>query len=293
MLMNERVRGGLAIFLAYVIWGAMPVYWKALKAIDSSEILGHRVVWAFLFTILLLAGQKKVRGVIRTLQNDRRLAATLTASGIIVTLNWYLYIWAVNHDRILEVSLGYFINPLISVIFGVIFFRERLRPLQWAAILLGAVGVGAEVVGLGRVPTIALGIAFSFGIYGLLRKKTDIDAVAGLFVETSVMTLPALLWLAHCQRSGVAHYPYGAGVNLLLVGAGVLSSIALILFAWGARRIRLSTVGLIQYTSPIMTFFLAVFVYREAINPTKLFSFALIWAAILLYTCDSLRRREQ
>ena len=286
--MRDSTKGGLVVFFAYVMWGSMPFYWKALRVLAPMEILAHRIVWSFTFTLLLLAAAKQLCGLARKLRDERGTLGALVASGVLVTLNWYLYIWAVNNDRVLDTSLGYFINPLMSILLGVAIFREKLGAVQWTAIALAAAGVSVQVFEMGRLPLVSLGLALTFALYGAIRKKTDIDPVPGLFVETAVVTAPALLWLFHMQAAGTAHYPYGAALNLLLVGAGILSSMALILFAWGAKKVRLSTVGLIQYTSPIMTFLTAVFIYGESVSPLRLASFVLIWAGIIIYTAHSL-----
>lgn len=287
---NDRgtIRAGFIVFLAYVIWGLMPFYWKAMQSIDSSVILGHRAVWSVAFTMALLLAAGKLGHTFVQLKTDRRTLLILCASSVTIALNWFLYIYAVNHGRIMETSLGYFINPLVSVAFGMFFFKERLRRAQKIAITLAACGVGAEVIALGELPLMSLGIALTFGLYGVFKKQIRIDAAGGLFVETAVLMVPALVWLYHCQRAGISHFPYSARLNLFLIGTGVMTSVPLILFAWGAQRIRLSTLGLIQYTSPILTLLIAVFAYGEPFTSVKFLSFGLIWTAIILYTAEAL-----
>ncbi len=266
----------------------MPVYWKAMQSVDSRVILGHRIVWSVLFTLGLLAVTGKLGATLRRVRTDGRTLLLLTASGATVALNWFLYIYAVNHGHILQTSLGYFINPLVSVGFGVVFFNEKLRRAQVVAIALAACGVLVEVVALGELPLMSLGIAFSFGLYGVFKKKIKIDATAGLFVETIVILLPAVAWLLYCQFTGISRFPYSASVSGLLIGTGVMTSVPLILFAWGAQKINLTTVGLIQYASPILSFVVAVLVYGEPLSPVKLLSFGFIWIAIALYTVETL-----
>ena len=287
--MNDRLKGGLAVFIAYVLWGAMPVYWRTLRSLPATEILCYRIIWSFAFLAALLLVQHKAGAVLAALRGNRSLLRLLAASGLLITLNWYLYIWAVNRGMVLSVSLGYFINPLMSILLGVALFRERLRPLQRTAVLIAAAGVCVEIVGLRRLPAISLAVAASFAAYGALRKKTAVEPAGGLFAETAMTAPFALLWLLFSQRAGAWSFPHSLRLDLLLAGAGVLSSLALLLFTWGARRIRLSTVGLIQYTSPIMTFFLAVFIYGEDCPPLKLAAFALIWLGIAVFSIDSLR----
>jgi len=285
---DAPLRAGLIVFLAYVIWGLMPFYWKAMKSVDASVILGHRAVWSVVFTMLLLLAKGKLRETFAKVKSEPRTAALLFASSITIAANWFLYIYAVNHGHIMQTSLGYFINPLVSVAFGVIFFKERLRRAQTAAIALAACGVAAEVIALGELPVMSLGIAGTFGLYGVFKKQIKTEATQGLFVETFFLLVPALAWLYTCQKTGVSHFPYSASLNLLLIGTGVMTSVPLILFAWGAQRIRLSTLGLIQYTSPILTLLIAVFAYGEPFTGVKYVSFGLIWAAIALYTAEAL-----
>lgn len=293
---EDATRAGIAVFASYVIWGVMPIYWKAMQSVDSAVILGHRVVWSVLFTLGALVATGKLGPTLFRVRTDARTLLLLAASGATIAANWFLYIYAVNHGHILQTSLGYFINPLVSVAFGVIFFRERLRRAQIAAIALAACGVLVEVVALGELPLMSLGIASTFGLYGVFKKTIKIDATAGLFVETIVILLPAVVWLLYCQRTGISRFPYPGSVNVFLIGTGVMTSVPLILFAWGAQRINLTTVGLIQYTSPILSFVIAVLVYDEQLSPIKLLSFGFIWAAIALYTAEALlqaRRRAR
>lgn len=281
-------RAGFIVFLAYVIWGLMPFYWKAMQSIDASVILGHRAIWSVLFTMCMLLAAGRLGRIFVQLKADRKAVIMLCASSVTIAVNWFLYIYAVNHGRIIQTSLGYFINPLVSVAFGMFFFKESLRRAQKIAIFLAACGVTSEVISLGELPLISLGIAFSFGLYGVFKKQLRVDATAGLFIETAVLMIPALAWLYYCQKTGISHFPYSTRLNLLLIGTGVMTSVPLILFAWGAQRIRLSTMGLIQYTSPILTLLIAVFAYGEPFTTGKFLSFGLIWTAIILYTAEAL-----
>lgn len=287
--MRDPLKGSLAAFIAYLIWGAMPVYWRELRHIDSLEIICHRMVWSFSFMAIFVAVKGMLPDIVKNLKSVKGLLATLLASGALISLNWYLYVWAVNMDMILSVSLGYFINPLFSVFLGVLLFKERLRPVQWIAIAVTASGVCVEIAVLRGIPFISLAIPTTFALYGAIRKKVPIDPAGGLFVETAAAAPLALILLLRGQYTGMSDFPYSAWTVALLVGSGVLSSVALLLFAWGAKRIKLSTLGLIQYTSPIMTFIIAVFVYGEDLPLFKFLSFALIWIGIFIFTADSIR----
>lgn len=285
--------GGFAVGASYVMWGLLPIYWRSLSELPATVILAQRVVWSVLFTMAILASTNSLRDNIRRVASDRRAALMLAAGGAVISLNWFLYIYAVNSGNILQTSLGYFINPLVSVAFGVVFFKEKMRPAQKLAILTAAGGVAVEVAALGKLPILSLGIALTFGIYGVLKKKMSVGAAPGLFFETSVLLIPSLLWLSACAVRGLPIFLSDARGNLLLAGTGVVTSVPLILFAWGAKRIRLTTLGLIQYSSPTISLLLAVFVYGEQFTRTRLLSFGLIWAAIIIYTAKVLVRSRR
>ncbi|MDR1515163.1 MAG: EamA family transporter RarD [Synergistaceae bacterium] len=285
--MKSGAKGFAAVFFSYVLWGAMPVYWRAMSALDPLEILAHRAIWSCAFTLVLLLLSRRAGGTAALVRSNPKALLGLAFSGAIITVNWYLYIWAVNDGRILETSLGYFINPLVSILFGMIFFDERLRKAQWAAVTLAVCGVLAEVANLGRIPVFSLGLAFTFGLYGLLKKLSTVDPITGLFVETALMTPFALVWLAWRQSAGLSAFPYPLRLDLLLAGAGILTAAPLMVFAWGVSRISMTVIGLIQYTSPIMTFLTATLVYHEPMPTARIISFALIWAAIIIFTAES------
>jgi chloramphenicol-sensitive protein RarD len=284
---NESAKGALAVLLTYAVWGVMPLYWKTLSSVPPAEILGYRAVWGCVSSFLLLVLTRGLGSAASLFRINRSSLKLLACSGAMVTANWYLYIWAINSGRILEASLGYFINPLLSILFGVLVFRERLRPLQALAVGFAACGVAAEAVAFGRLPLAALGIAFTFGLYGLLKKTISADPLSGLTLETLFIVPFALLWLAWRQNTGAAHFPYAAGINALLAGAGVLTAVPLIVFAWGVRRTTMTTVGLTQYASPILTFLTATLVYHEPMPWAQWIAFALIWAGIIVFTAES------
>jgi chloramphenicol-sensitive protein RarD len=285
--MKENTKGAIAVFCVYMLWGSLPIYWKQMGALDAMEILAHRALWSGVFAVLLVILTRRTKNLVSLFRRDVRSGVLLLLSGIAVSVNWFIYIWAVNEGKVLESSLGYFMNPLVSILFGVVIFRERLRKMQWAAIAVAALGVCAEVAALGRAPMVSLGLAFSFGVYALLKKMVAADPLTGMAVETLILMPFALLWLAWRQRIGMAHFPYPAALTFLLLSTGAVTVLPLILFAWGVRRCPLTIVGLVQYTSPILMFLSAVLLYHEALPPLRQLSFALTWTGIALFTLES------
>ncbi len=293
---NSVFQGFIGGLLAFVGWGLLPVYWKQLQAVPATEILCHRVVWSLLFVALVLTAGRSWRGP-RQLLGDRRKLALLMLSGFILGANWLIYIFAVNSGRVLDASLGYFITPLVNVLFGFLFFHDRLGRLQTLALALAVAGVGYQLVLIGRLPLIALGLALTFGTYGLIRKWVHVDALTGLFMETLVLLLPALAFLFYRAYTGAGAFAAGdRGQDLLLVGTGIATSLPLLAFAFGARRLSLVSVGFLQYISPTLAFLLGFFVYHEPLEGAKFVTFILIWIAIALYSVESLmrwKRRER
>ncbi|NJB68336.1 chloramphenicol-sensitive protein RarD [Desulfobaculum xiamenense] len=282
--------GGLAAAAAFAAWGLLPIYWKALGTVPAAEILCHRIVWSVPFVALLLAATHRL-GEIRTILADRRTTGLLTVSALLVGSNWFVYIWAVNNAHIVESSLGYYINPLVSMLLGFIFFRDRLNRVQGLAIGFAVCGVLLELWQFGRIPWIALVLAVTFGLYGLVRKIVNTEALPGLFVETAIMGVPAAAFLLFRESQGLAALGHGTlAMDALLVGAGAVTSLPLAAFAFGARRLRLTTVGVLQYLSPTGMFALGVFVYGEEFTAAHLGTFAFIWAGVALYMLDSIVR---
>lgn len=291
---RERTVGlayGLSAFLA---WGISPVFFKALAHVPPVEIATHRVIWS----MLLLGVWLRVTGRLGALFSGPRSWRRVGVYAITTTLiggNWVLFIWAVNSGRILEASLGYFINPLVNVVLGVVFLKETLNGRQRVAVLLALAAVAYQVIGYGRVPLVSLTLALSFGAYGLLRKRMKIEPVGGLFIETALMAPLALAYVGHLGARGEGAIPAdGLGTALLLIVSGAVTALPLIWFIHGARRLRLSTVGILQYLAPSMQFLLAVLVYGEVFTPRHAVTFALIWASLAVYTVDALwnsRRR--
>ncbi|MDE1515903.1 EamA family transporter RarD [Vibrio sp. dsl-7] len=271
------------------MWGIAPIYFKALGAVSALEILSHRVLWSFfLLAILVQLGRRwgNVQSVVKT---PRKLGLLLITA-LLVGVNWLIFIWAINSNHLLDASLGYYINPLLNVLLGMLFLGERLRKLQWFAVMLAAIGVAIQLVVFGSVPIVAIALATTFGVYGLLRKKIQIDAQTGLFLETLFM-LPAaaiyLFWIADTTTSNMALNPWQ--LNLLLVCAGVVTTLPLLCFTGAAARLKLSTLGFFQYIGPSLMFLLAVLIYGEAFSSDKALTFAFIWSALLIFSFDGLK----
>ncbi|WP_053206258.1 EamA family transporter RarD [Jiangella muralis] len=276
---------------AYALWGVFPLYIKLLEDTGAVEILSHRVVWSLVLVLGLLVVGRNL-GKLRTL--GRRSYGLLTLAALLICANWGVYIWSVNNDHIVETSLGYFINPLVTVVLGVLVFGERLRRLQWAALGLAGVAVIVLTIDYGRPPWIALSLAFSFATYGLVKKKAGVGAVESLAVETAVLFLPALGFLVVLAARGTGDF--GAadwGTTLLLAGCGVVTAVPLLFFGAAAVRVPLTTLGTLQYLTPSLQFLLGVAVYGETVPPVRWFGFALIWTALVILTAEVLVRRRR
>ena len=279
--------GVLSAGCAFLMWGVFPLYLKTLKAIPPLEILSHRVFWSFIMLALILTLRHQW-GWITSIKKNPRITAAFIASASMLAINWVVYIWSINHDRIVDASLGYFIAPLFNVLFGVM-LGERLRLWQWISVGLAATGVAWLTISAGQLPWIGLTLAFTFGLYGLLRKTASLGALEGLTLETLVM-LPLSAFFLLLPESGSSHAFVNAGINtsLLLVAAGPVTAIPLLLFAYGARRIPLSLVGILQYIGPTIQLLLGIYLYNEAFSSTKLIGYGLIWCALGLYSIESL-----
>lgn len=290
----RETRVGLAYGIAaFVFWGLNPIYWKWLKAVPAYEILAHRAVWALVFVVLLIVYRHEWRQSVAAVKSRVAFLRGLGTAAFLAC-NWFIYVYAINTDRILETSLGYYINPLLNVVLGLVFLRERLTRLQLVAVLLAASGVAVMALDFGRLPWISLGLAVTFGFYGLMRKTSPLGAIVGFGLETSLMSVPALLIISFWEWNGVGHFTgHGWRTTGLLMGTGVITAIPLMCFARGVRSIRLSTIGLIQYLTPTCTFFLGILVYGESFTRTHLITFGCIWLALVIYTADGIRRRRQ
>jgi len=286
--MDER-RGYLYGLAAYVSWGFFPIYFKHLQPSGAAEILAHRVLWSAVFIGLLLFVMRRWRSIGTLVRQPRRFGGVLLAA-LIIAINWGTYIYGVNTDRVVETSLGYFINPLISVLFGVLLFGERLRRGQWVALSVGGLAVGVLTVDYGRLPYIALILAVSFATYGLIKKRLALPPADGLFVESAALAVPAIVFVALLQMQGTGTVgEVSAGHTTLVLLAGVITAIPLLFFAAAANRIPMTGLGILQYTAPILQLGVGVFLYHEPMPPVRLAGFALVWVALAIFTWDALR----
>ena len=286
--MKKGIIAGLA---AYTLWGFFPIYFRALESVSAFQVSAHRFVWSFLFLMVVVA----VRGELRSLRAviTRRNLLVYLAAGVLLAINWFTFVWGVQSGFVVEASLGYFINPLVSVVLGVVFLRERLRPAQWIPVALAAGGVAYLTISHGSLPWLALVLAFSFGLYGLMKKIAPLGSLQGLTLETGTMFVPALAFLCFAQVSGVgAYWNDGLVTTLLLSLLGVVTAIPLLLFATGAKNIPLSTLGLLQYISPTIQFFIGVWLYGEPFSPDQLIGFGLIWVALIIFSAENLVNRR-
>jgi chloramphenicol-sensitive protein RarD len=279
--------GVLYALIAYTTWGATPLYFKSLVGVKPLEVLAHRIVWSVVLLLIITAAMRGF-GRIRHVFRQPRLVATLALTTLLITSNWPVYIYAVQQGEVLQTSLGYFINPLISVLLGFFCLGERLRPLQWLSILLAAAGVTVMSYSTGHLPWISLFLAISFALYGYLRKCTPVAPLEGLAVETVLVFVPALCYLLYRGWSGQGGFLAGSmKLNLLLPFAGPVTTLPLLLFAAAAQRLRLVTVGLMQYLSPTLQFLLAVVVFHEPFDRSRLISFMLIWSGLALFAGET------
>ncbi len=286
-------QGGILAVLAYTMWGIAPIYFKALDTVPALEILSHRVLWSFVFLAILLHISRRWHSVVNVVKNKKRFAL-LALTGALVGVNWLIFIWAVNTDHMLDASLGYYINPLLNVCLGMIFWGERLRNLQWVAVALAATGVTVQLVVFGSVPIVAIALASSFGIYGLLRKKINMEAQTGLFIETLVMLPAAAIYVLFIADSTTSDFGSNSlTLNLLLLAAGVVTTLPLLCFTGAATRIKLSTLGFFQYIGPSLMFLLAVLIYDEAFTQDKAVTFGFIWGALVLFSFDGIRQSRK
>ena len=287
--------GILSAALAFFCWGLFPLYFHALHAIPPLQILAHRMLWSLLFLLVVLTVRRQWAWL--AIVRKPRVLASFVASAFLLSANWLVYIWSVNNGHVIEASLGYFINPLVNIMFGFFLLKERLRPGQWGAIAVAALGVAWLTWQAGTVPWIALVLAASFGAYGLMRKTAALGALEGLSFETMVLFPVAAIYVAWLTRHGQNAFVNTSpdSTRLLLIAAGPLTAIPLLLFASGARKIPMSVLGLLQYLSPTLQFLLGVWVFHEAFTSARLVGFAVIWAALALYAVEGLihaKRRQ-
>lgn len=285
---NEIKTGAFQAGLSYLLWGILPIYWKLLDHVNAEDILANRIFWSFAFMMVVLFFSKKIRNLISVLkgfkQNRKEMYALIIAS-LLISTNWFIYIWAVNHHHMIEASLGYYINPLVSVLLGVIFLKEKLSPAQYVSFIIAGVGVLILGISYGKFPWISIVLAFSFGVYGLAKKMIKVDSAVGLTLETLVVTPFALAYMVFLFLNG-EHALFAGSVttDLLLVGAGAATALPLLYFAKGAQKIPLSMLGLLQYIAPTITLLLGVLVYGEHFTKHHLQAFVFIWSALTIYS---------
>jgi len=290
--MNPQLSGILFAFAAFVAWGFLPAYWKQLQAVTPLEILCHRVVWSCVFLSLIITYQKRwteVRDVLGTTSNLKKLSL----SGLLIGCNWFVYIWAVNTGHVVETSLGYYINPMVNVLIGFVLLGERFNRWQMLAVLCAFAGVVYSLSAYGDLPLFALTLAFSFAFYGYARKKIPVAPIPGLLIETVVLLVPALVYIFYRQLENESLFLRQPGLSLWLIGAGAATSLPLLWFAAAAKKLQLSTIGILQYIAPSIAFVLGVFVYREAFDWHSLNTFALIWCGVVIYCTDSVIRNRK
>ena len=293
MAESEQQKGVMLAICAYLLWGIAPLYFKLIESVPAPEILLHRVVWSFVFMLGLLGVSRGLAPLKALIANKKKLLL-LGATSVLIACNWLLFIWAVNNDHILDASLGYFINPLFNVVLGLLFLSERLSRLQWLAVALALIGVVIQLVSFGSIPIVSLALASSFSIYGLLRKKAKVDAQTGLLVETALLVPIAGLYVVYLIQSGNNDLmSYGVDTNLLLLLAGVVTSVPLLCFAGAAIRIPLTMLGFFQYIGPSLMFILATVIFNEPFGLEKAITFGFIWAALIVFSADMLIKRRR
>lgn len=286
-------KGVLFALAAYILWGFFPLYFKAIQQVSALQILAHRIAWGFVFTlavVLMLRQWKEFRASIF----NRRTFLIYAGASVVLGINWFTYVWAVITNHVVESSLGYFINPIVSVLLGVIFLRERLRTFQWVAIAMVTAGVVYLTITFGQLPWISLVLAVTFGFYGLLKKIAPLGALHGITLETAVLTIPSLVYLLIVNANGTGTFGHSTPLlDFLLVLSGPVTAIPLLLFATGARRIPLTTIGLLQYIAPTLQFLLGVLVFHEPFDQTRLIGFMIIWLALVLFSVENLLARRR
>lgn len=287
--MNKGIWYGVA---AYAMWGFFPIYWKLLGLVPALQLLGHRIIWSFVLLLAFIFVTRQWNDF-RSVAFDRKTLGIYSIAGVLLSLNWLIYVWGVNAGFIVETSLGYFINPLLSVLFGVIFLREKLRPLQWLPVGIAAIGVGYLTFTYDRLPWIALSLAVTFGLYGLVKKLSPLGSVYGLTLETGIVFPIALVYIAILQFNGGGEFLHdGLTVDLLLVGAGVVTTIPLLMFASAAKQIPLNMIGVLQYFAPSIQFLIGVFIYKEPFDKTRFIGFGIVWLALIIFWVENIAARR-
>lgn len=289
---NEKTVGVIYAVAAYTLWGVLTIYWKLIDGVFPIEILSNRIVWAFVFTVVIIAATKQW-GELKRIVKDKKQMLYIFIASILIAFNWGLYIWAVNSNRIIDASLGYYINPLVAVALGVIIFKEKLSLWQGIALSTAFFGVIIKTLQYGKIPWISLGLAISFGLYGAMKKFVKANSIVGLTLETTMITPIAAVYIASRQFSGVGAFGRESAVVIfLLIGSGVVTAIPLLLFASAARRLPLSVIGFTQYISPTISLFIGIFMYHEGFTSIDMISFVFIWSALVMYSLSQIQRTE-
>lgn len=294
MMDQENKLGIIYATVAYTLWGFLPIYWKFVQDVPADEILAHRILWSFIFMIVIVLASGKLKPFFnecKVILHDKKKLIGISAASVIISVNWLTFIWAVNSEHVVQASLGYYINPLVSILLGMIVLKESLSRRQLLSFVLAAIGVINLAISFGVFPWVSLVLAFSFGLYGLLKKMVDISAMFGLTIETMLVTPIALIYLIFIPDSSLVPATMFSGSGALLVGAGVATAIPLLLFAAGAKRIPLSMVGFLQYIAPTLMLILGVFLYHETFTQAHLISFVFIWVALFIYMGASRHRK--
>ncbi len=282
--MNKGILYGIG---AYLLWGIFPIYWKFLHEVSAVQVISHRIVWSFAVLLIYIIATRQWQEFRGVAFNVKTIAIYATA-GILLSINWLIYVWGVNAGFIVQTSLGYFINPLLSVLMGVIFLRERLRPVQWIPVILATAGVLYLTWAYQRLPWIALVLAFSFASYGLIKKLAPLGSLYGLTLETGIVFPIALIYLIVVQTNGSGAFLHtGAQVDLFLAASGIVTTIPLLMFASAAKQIPLTMVGLLQYIAPTMQFLIGIFLYKEPFNHSQLIGFGIVWAALIIFWVEN------
>ena len=284
-------RGYALGIAAYLIWGLFPLYFKAIQAVPALEIIAHRAIWSALFGALLLALWKHP-GWWRELRDNPKRLAVLAGCGLLIATNWLVYVWAVNHDQILEASLGYYIGPLMGILLSLVVIKEKLRPLQWMAVILAAIGVAIQLIVLGKLPWVSLLLASSFSVYGLMHRHTPLDALSAMFIETALLVPIFIGWFAmHDVASSQLDFWLSPSIFLLMI-AGPVTLIPLLMFNKATKMVNFSLLSFLNYLTPSMIFLLAIFLYHEPFNIYKLITFAFIWTGLVFFSCDLIKQRN-
>ena len=286
--MSKNKLGLLFGVSAYSLWGAFPLYWPLLKPANPLEIVSHRAVWTLVFCFIVLAATKALKSTLVTLKRPT-VAVKLFLSSLLISINWLVYIWATNNEHVVEASLGYYINPLIIIGFGVIFLKEKMRPLQWAAVSIATIGVLVLTFDYGRLPWIALALALSWGSYGLIKKQLGLGALEGLAIETFISSFFYLAYLIYIGNQGTGQFGQNWGLTVLLISAGAVTAIPLLLFNGSTNRLPFTTIGLLQYITPTLQFSIGVWVLNEDMPTARWVGFLIIWAALVTLAIDLIR----